>query len=52
MNDNDNIILFPTDRIKNKKTVQHPVDPKQHQKLVEYFADKGKVNFKGEIISE
>ena len=35
MNDNDNIILFPTDRIKNKKTVEHPVDPKQHQKLVE-----------------
>ena len=35
MNDKDNIILFPTDRIKNKKTVEHPVDPKQHQKLVE-----------------
>ena len=35
MNDNDNIILFPTNRIKNKKTVEHPVDPKQHQKLVE-----------------
>ena len=35
MNDKDNIILFPTNRIKNKKTVEHPVDPKQHQKLVE-----------------
>ena len=35
MNDNDNIILFPTNRIKNKETVEHPVDPKQHKKLVE-----------------
>ena len=35
MNDNDNIILFPTNRIKNKHTVKHPVDEKQHQKLVE-----------------
>ena len=35
MNDKDNIILFPTNRIKNKETVKHPVDPKQHQKLVE-----------------
>jgi len=35
VNDKDNIILFPTNRIKNKKTVEHPVDPKQHQKLVE-----------------
>ena len=35
MNDKDNIILFPTDRIKNKEAVKHPVDPKQHKKLVE-----------------
>lgn len=35
MNDKDNIILFPTNRIKNKETVEHPVDPKQHKKLVE-----------------
>ena len=35
MNDNDNIILFPTNRIKDKHRVEHPVDPKQHQKLVE-----------------
>ena len=35
MNDKDNIILFPTNRIKNKETVKHPVDPKEHQKLVE-----------------
>ena len=35
MNDKDNIILFPTDRIKNKHTVKHPVDEKAHQKLVE-----------------
>ena len=35
MNDKDNIILFPTNRIKNKHTVKHPVDEKQHQKLVE-----------------
>ena len=35
MNDKDNIILFPTNKIKNKHTVKHPVDEKQHQKLVE-----------------
>ena len=35
MNDNDNIILFPTNKIKNRKNVEHPVDPKQHAKLVE-----------------
>ena len=35
MNDKDNIILFPTNRIKNKQTVKHPVDEKEHQKLVE-----------------
>ena len=35
MNDKDNIILFPTNRIKDRKNVEHPVDPKQHQKLVE-----------------
>ena len=35
MNDKDNIILFPSNRIKNKQNVEHPVDPKQHQKLVE-----------------
>ena len=35
MNDKDNIILFPTNRIKNKQTVKHPVDEKAHQKLVE-----------------
>jgi hypothetical protein len=35
VNDKDNIILFPTNRIKNKETVEHPVDPKQHKKLVE-----------------
>ena len=28
----DNIILFPTNRIANKETVKHPVDPKQHEK--------------------
>ena len=35
MNDKDNIILFPTDRIKDKERVKHPVDPKEHEKLVE-----------------
>ena len=35
MNDKDNIILFPTNRIKNKETVKHPVDPKEHQRLVD-----------------
>ena len=31
----DNVILFPTNRIANKETVKHPVDPKEHEKLVE-----------------
>ena len=35
MNDNDNIILFPTNKIKNPERVKHPVDGKEHQKLVE-----------------
>ena len=35
MNDNNNIILFPTNRIKNTKNVKHPVDEKEHKKLVE-----------------
>lgn len=35
MNDNDNIILFPLDKIHNKKNVEHPVDKKEHEKLVE-----------------
>ena len=35
MNDKDNIILFPTNRIKNKDNVKKPVDKKHHQKLVE-----------------
>ena len=35
MNDNNNIILFPTNRIKNTKNVEHPVDEKEHKKLVE-----------------
>jgi hypothetical protein len=35
VNDKDNIILFPTNRIKNQEAVKHPVDPKQHEKLVE-----------------
>ena len=35
MNDNENIILFPLDKIKNKKNVEHPVDGKAHEKLVE-----------------
>ena len=35
MNDKDNIILFPTNRIKNKDNVKKPVDEKHHQKLVE-----------------
>ena len=34
MSDN-NIILFPTNRIKNKETVKHPVDEKEHKRLVE-----------------
>ena len=35
MNDKDNIILFPTNRIKDKKTASKPVDDKAHKKLVE-----------------
>ena len=35
MNDKDNIILFPTNRIKNKETVKHPIDEKAHKILVE-----------------
>ena len=35
MNDKDNIILFPTNRIKDKNNVRKPVDEKHHQKLVE-----------------
>ena len=31
----DNIILFPTNRIKDKTKVKHPVDPKEHTRLVE-----------------
>ena len=31
----DNVILFPTDKIANKETVKHPVDPKEHARLVE-----------------
>ena len=50
MNDKDNIILFPTNRIKDKTTASKPVDDKAHKKLVEHFADKKQVNFKGEIV--
>tara|TARA_A100001011_G_scaffold127510_1_gene134530 strand:- start:153 stop:632 length:480 start_codon:yes stop_codon:yes gene_type:complete len=35
VNDNDNIILFPTNRIKNSEAAKNPVDEKKHQKLVE-----------------
>ena len=35
MSDKDNIILFPTNRIKNKESVLHPVDEKEHKRLVE-----------------
>ena len=35
MNDKDNIILFPTNRIKDKATASKPVDDKAHKKLVE-----------------
>ena len=35
MSDKDNIILFPSDRIKNKHTVNHPVNEKEHKRLVE-----------------
>ena len=31
----DNIILFPTNRIKDKSKVEHPVDTKEHKRLVE-----------------
>ena len=31
----DNIILFPTNRIKDKSKVEHPVDPKENARLVE-----------------
>ena len=34
MSDN-NVILFPTNRIKDKEKVKHPVDPKEHNRLVE-----------------
>ena len=35
MSDKDNIILFPTNRIKDKHTVNHPVNEKEHKRLVE-----------------
>ena len=35
MNDKDNIILFPTNRIKNKESVKKPIDEKEHKRLVE-----------------
>ena len=35
MNDNDNIILFPTNRIKDKKNVGKNVDEREHRKIVE-----------------
>ena len=35
MSDKDNIILFPTNRIKDKHTVDHPVNEKEHKRLVE-----------------
>ena len=35
MNDKDNIILFPLNKIKNRQKVEHPVDEKEHAKLVE-----------------
>ena len=35
MNDKDNIILFPLNKIKNRQNVEHPVDEKEHAKLVE-----------------
>jgi len=35
VNDKDNIILFPTNRIKNHETVKHPVDEKEHKRLVD-----------------
>ena len=30
----DNVILFPTDKIANKETVKHPVNPKEYARLV------------------
>jgi len=35
LSDKDNIILFPTGRIKDKHTVNHPVNEKEHKRLVE-----------------
>jgi hypothetical protein len=35
LSDKDNIILFPSDRIKDKHTVNHPVNEKEHKRLVE-----------------
>jgi hypothetical protein len=35
VNDNDNIILFPDRQNSQQRTVKHPVDEKEHQKLVE-----------------
>ena len=35
MNDKDNIILFPLNKIKNRQNVEHPVDEREHAKLVE-----------------
>ena len=35
VNDNDNIILFPTNRIKNKENVGKNVDEREHRKIVE-----------------
>jgi len=35
VNDKDNIILFPLNKIKNRQKVEHPVDEKEHAKLVE-----------------
>ena len=35
MNDKDNIKLFPTNRIKDKKNVGKNVDDKEHRKIVE-----------------
>ena len=35
MNDKDNIILFPTNRIKDKQNVGKNIDEREHRKLVE-----------------
>ena len=35
MNDNDNIILFPTNRIKDKQNVGKNIDEREHRKIVE-----------------